>query len=117
MLSNEVMLEFARKVPTTYDVFKSTADQQRGGKIDEVSVIFLCHYDDYFNQIMSDKSVALETAFPLILQKCLGMNGTCGINLLNCSLLGNFIIIPFSLLVKKKWKTNFKGITDTYTQA
>ncbi|CAN7066976.1 unnamed protein product [Brassica rapa subsp. trilocularis] len=76
VLSNEVMLEFARKVPTTYDVFKSTADQQRGGKIDEVSVIFLCHYDDYFNQIMSDKSVALETAFPLILQKCLGMNGT-----------------------------------------
>ncbi|XP_048598107.1 protein RRP6-like 3 [Brassica napus] len=68
VLSNEVMLEFARKVPTTYDVFKSTADQQRGGKIDEVSVIFLCHYDDYFNQIMSDKSVALETAFPLILQ-------------------------------------------------
>ncbi|CAN7066647.1 unnamed protein product [Brassica rapa subsp. trilocularis] len=40
VLYNEVMLEFARKVPTTYDVFNSTADQQRGGKIDEVSVIF-----------------------------------------------------------------------------
>ncbi|WZZ89679.1 hypothetical protein YC2023_118258 [Brassica napus] len=96
VLSNEAMLEFARKVPTTYDVFKSTddADQQRGGKIDEVSAIFLCHYDDYFNQIMSDKSVALDTAFPLILQKCLGMNGTCGINLLNCGKFHNYSFFP-----------------------
>ncbi|KAH0859914.1 hypothetical protein HID58_088175 [Brassica napus] len=79
VLSNEVMLKFARKVPTTYDVFKSTddADQRIGGKFDKVSAIFLCHYDVYFNQIMRDKSVALDTAFPLILQKCLGMNGTC----------------------------------------
>ncbi|XP_013722178.1 protein RRP6-like 3 [Brassica napus] len=110
VLSNEVMLKFARKVPTTYDVFKSTddADQRIGGKFDKVSAIFLCHYDVYFNQIMRDKSVALDTAFPLILQKCLGMNGTCVINLLNCSLLGNFIIIPFSPLVKKSGKQTSK---------
>uniref|UniRef100_A0A0D3ECA2 3'-5' exonuclease domain-containing protein n=2 Tax=Brassica oleracea TaxID=3712 RepID=A0A0D3ECA2_BRAOL len=110
VLSNEVMLKFARKVPTIYDVFKSTddADQRRGRKIDGVSAIFLCHHDDYFNQIISDKSVALDTVFPLILQKCLGMNGTCGINLLNCSLLGNFRIIPFSPLVKKSGKQTSK---------
>ncbi|KAL0646881.1 hypothetical protein Bca4012_045172 [Brassica carinata] len=107
VLSNEVMLEFARKLSATYDVFKST-DQRRGRKIDEVWAIFLCHHDDYFNQIISDKSVALDTVFPLILQKCLGMNGTCGINLLNCSLLGNFRIIPFSPLVKKSGKQTSK---------
>ncbi|KAG2274827.1 hypothetical protein Bca52824_057382 [Brassica carinata] len=60
VLSNEVMLEFARKLSATYDVFKST-DQRRGRKIDEVWAIFLCHHDDYFNQIISDKSVALDT--------------------------------------------------------
>lgn len=110
MLSNEAMLKFARKGTTTYDVFKSTddADQRVGGKFDEVSAIFLCHYDVYFKQIMRDKSVALDTAFPLILQKCLGMNGTCVINLLNCSLLGNFRIIPFSPLVKKSGKQTSK---------
>ncbi|XP_013608260.1 PREDICTED: exosome complex exonuclease RRP6-like [Brassica oleracea var. oleracea] len=59
VLSNEVMLKFARKVPTIYDVFKSTddADQRRGRKIDGVSAIFLCHHDDYFNQIISDKII------------------------------------------------------------
>lgn len=98
MLSDQAIVTIASKQPiTAEDIYDAIAQADLATEssstlsfsIQSPSAVVCSHLDDVY-QMTRDKLVKLDAILPVVLQKCLGTDGTCPISIFNYSLLVNF---------------------------
>ncbi|XP_024003641.1 protein RRP6-like 3 isoform X2 [Eutrema salsugineum] len=98
VLSDQAIVGLACKQPTTTDeIYDSIAQADLATEsspslslsIQSPSAVICSHLDDVY-QMTQDKLAKLDAILPVVLQKCLGSDGTCPISIFNYSLLVNF---------------------------
>lgn len=92
VLPDQAILALADKVPNTpTDTIAQadfSADSSLNSLIPSPSPVVCCHLDD-FPHLLQDKIGNQDDIFPVILQKCLGPNGSCPLSIFNYALLVN----------------------------
>ncbi|KAL1216978.1 Protein RRP6-like 3 [Cardamine amara subsp. amara] len=89
VLSDQAIIALARKQPTTTEEIYDTIAQTDMGAESSPSAVICSHLNDIY-QMTRDKLANLDEILPVVLQKCLGTDGTCPISIFNYSLLVNF---------------------------
>uniref|UniRef100_A0A1J3HRD2 Exosome complex exonuclease rrp6 n=1 Tax=Noccaea caerulescens TaxID=107243 RepID=A0A1J3HRD2_NOCCA len=98
VLSDQSIIALASKKSTTAeDVYDAIAQADLATEsspslnslIQSPSAVICSHLDDIY-QMTQDKVAKIDDILPVVLQKCLGTDGTCPISIFNYSLLVNF---------------------------
>lgn len=98
VLSDQSIVALAsKKSTTTEDVYDAIAQvdlatessPSLNSSIQSPSAVICSHLDDLY-QMTQDKVAKIDDILPVVLQKCLGTDGTCPISIFNYSLLVNF---------------------------
>ncbi|CAH8380872.1 unnamed protein product [Eruca vesicaria subsp. sativa] len=114
VLSDQAIVALASKQPTTTDeVYDSIAQADLSTEsIQSPSAVICSHLDDVY-QMTQDKLDKLDALLPLVLEKCLGTDGTCPVSVFNYTLLINFKtkLGVHSTPKQNGHKNNFKQIT------
>ncbi|XP_015866330.3 protein RRP6-like 3 isoform X3 [Ziziphus jujuba] len=95
VLADQAIIALADKAPTTPTDICDTitqadfsADSSLNSLIPSPSPVVCCHLDD-FHYLVQDKIGKQDDIFPVIIQKCLGQNGSCPLSIFNYALLIN----------------------------
>ncbi|KAL0740652.1 hypothetical protein Bca4012_082165 [Brassica carinata] len=89
VLSDQAVIALASNQPTTSEEIYDSIAQADLASESSPSAVICSHLDDVY-QITQHKLGKLDVILPLILEKCLGTDGTCPISVFNYSLLVNF---------------------------
>ncbi|KAH0930188.1 hypothetical protein HID58_015915 [Brassica napus] len=89
VLSDQAVIALASNQPTTPEQIHDSIAQADLSSDSSPSAVICSHLDDVF-QLTQHKLGKLDVILPLVLDKCLGTEGTCPISVFNYSLLINF---------------------------
>ncbi|KAG2308845.1 hypothetical protein Bca52824_028593 [Brassica carinata] len=89
VLSDQAVIALASKQPSTSEEIYDSVAQADLASESSPSAVICSHLDDVY-QITQHKLGKLDVILPLVLDKCLGTDGTCPISVFNYSLLVNF---------------------------
>ncbi|KAJ0259900.1 Protein RRP6-like 3 [Hirschfeldia incana] len=89
VLSDQAVIALASKQPTTPEEIHDSIAQADSASESSPSAVICSHLDDVY-QMTQQKLGKLDVILPLVLDKCLGTDGTCPISVFNYSLLVNF---------------------------
>ncbi|KAF8108761.1 hypothetical protein N665_0104s0078 [Sinapis alba] len=120
VLSDQAVIALASKQPTTTEkIYDSIAQADLASEsspslsvsIQSPSAVICSHLDDVY-QMTQHKLGKLDVILPLVLEKCLGTDGTCPISVFNYSLLVNFKTkLTTRSALKKNGHKNLKRFT------
>ncbi|CAH2059794.1 unnamed protein product [Thlaspi arvense] len=121
VLSDQAIVALASKQPaTTEEIYDSIAQADLATEsspslsfsVQSPSAVICSHLDDVY-QMTQDKLAKLDAILPVVLEKCLGTDGTCPVSVFNYSLLVNFKtkLTTRSAPKQNGHKNNFKQFT------